>query len=105
MKMFFYSPGSTVAALLFAATGLIASPASDEVPGAGGQIASGLVLPSWEEGECRENFEVRIWPQSVLIWLEEEHLRGRIADPATPDKERQSLKRLLALQRAWRVHS
>jgi hypothetical protein len=105
MNSFFSSPVSAAAALLFSATGLMASPAPDEVPGSEGQIASGLALPFWEEGECRENFEVRIWPQSVLIWLEEEHLRGVIADPATPDEERQSLKRLLALQRAWRVHS
>jgi hypothetical protein len=68
------------------------------------QVASGLALPFRGEGECRENVEVRIWPRSVLIWLEEENLRGRIADPATPEAERQSLKRLLALQRAGRVH-
>ena len=68
------------------------------------QVSSGLPLPYWEEGEFRENFDVRIWPRSVVIWLEEENLRSLIADPATPETERQSLKRTLAMQRAWRVH-
>lgn len=84
---------------------LFASPASNETSVIEGQVASGLALPFWGEGECRENFEVRIWPQSVMIWLEEENLRTIISDPSTPEEEKQYLKRLLALQRAWRVHS
>src|SRR5690606_7514218 len=85
--------------LLSAAPFLRASPAADEVPAPEVQIVSGLTLPYWEEGECRENFDVRIWPRPITIWLEEENLRSLIADPATPELERQSLKRVLALQR------
>ncbi len=81
-----------------------ASPATGEEVSPEAQVASGLPLPYWEEGEFRDNFDVRMWPRSVVIWLEEENLRSLIADPATPDAERQSLKRILAMQRAWRVH-
>lgn len=81
----------------------MASPPSEEEIEAEVQIVSGLALPYWEEGECRDNFEVRIWPESVVVWLEEENLRSLIADPATTEQEKQSLKRILALQRAWRV--
>jgi len=90
---------------LFPCAALFASQAEEGGTASGAQIVSGLAMPYWGEGECRENFEVRIWPKSTLIWLEEENLRSLIADPATADGERQSLKRLLALQRAWRVHS
>jgi len=96
---------SVIGAVFIPVAGLLASPASDDDEVTERQVVSGVSLPFWGEGECRENFEVRIWPQSVLIWLEEENLRAIIADPATPEEERQSLKRLLALQRAWRVHS
>ncbi|MBP6782655.1 MAG: hypothetical protein KA152_02625 [Verrucomicrobiales bacterium] len=44
-----------------------------------------------------------IWPGAVKIWLEQENLRSLISDPETPEPERQSLKRILAMQRAWRV--
>ena len=103
MKRISVSARVALVSLLPAVSLLRASPASDEGPAAGGQIVSGLALPHWEEGECRENFEIRIWPRQVSIWLEEENLRSRIVDPAIPEKERESLKRILALQRAWRV--
>ncbi|MEM9284189.1 MAG: hypothetical protein AAGA96_20420 [Verrucomicrobiota bacterium] len=58
-------------------------------------------LPWWDEGECRESFDIRIWPEETVIWLERENLRDMIADPETPAQEREALKRVLALQRAW----
>ena len=100
---------SYLCALVFTALGaspsLQGSPSTDEEEPSEPQVVSGLLLPFWEEGECRENFEIRIWPSSVVVWLEEENLRSLIADPATSEVERRSLKRVLALQRAWRVHS
>lgn len=82
---------------------VMASPSSGEQDVTEGQIVSGLELPHWGEGDFRGNFEVRIWPESVVVWLEEENLRSLIADPATPEEEKQSLKRILSLQRAWRT--
>lgn len=67
------------------------------------QISRGIVLPAWEEGEIHESFDVRIWPEEVVLWLEQENLRDLIADPATPEPERNELKRILAMQRAWRT--
>jgi len=91
-------------AALFLFTGFLsnASPSSDEEGAVQGQTASGLALPVWAEGECRESFDVRIWPRDVVIWLEQENLRDLIADPKTEERERHSLKRILAMQRAWR---
>jgi hypothetical protein len=103
MKMFLRSLFTVVLFAWFPRAALFASQAEEGGTASGAQIVSGLAMPHWGEGECRENFEVRIWPKSTLIWLEEENLRSLIADPATPDGERQSLKRLLALQRAWRA--
>lgn len=82
-----------------------ASPSSDEEDGSAGQTDSGLALPAWGEGECRESFDVRIWPSEVIIWLEQENVRDMIADPATEEAERRSLQQLLAMQRAWRSKS
>lgn len=66
------------------------------------QIESGIQLPGWEAGEPYESFDVRIWPEEVIIWLEQENLRDIIADPSTPEAERNELKRILAMQQAWR---
>lgn len=89
--------------LFLLASGVMASPPTDEEDDAKGQVVSGIPLPHWAEGECQENFDISIWPGAVRIWLEEENLRSLISDPATPERERQSLKRILAMQRAWRV--
>ncbi len=84
-------------------SGAIASPSTDDEGDAEAQVVSGISLPHWAEGECQENFDMSIWPGAVKIWLEQENLRSLISDPETPEPERQSLKRILAMQRAWRV--
>lgn len=101
-------PFSTGVCILFALTSLaspvlVASPASDEKVENDQVTSSGLSLPIWEEGETGESFDIRIWPESVMVWLEQENLRDLIADPNTPESEKQELKRILAMQRAWRV--
>ena len=95
---------SILTGVLFLFPGFLlnASPSSDEEDSPAGQTASGLVLPAWGEGECRESFDVRIWPCDVIVWLEQENVRDMIADPATEEGERRSLQQILALQRAWR---
>lgn len=79
------------------------------VPGEEGPIVStpesdrdGIELPVWRDNEFHESFDIRIWPEATVVWLEQENLRELIADPATPDEERFRLKRILALQNAWR---
>lgn len=62
-------------------------------------------LPAWQEGDCRESFEVRLWPARTLDWLERENLRDRIADPALTESERAKLKQLLGVSHRWRMHS
>ena len=81
----------------------IASPSTDDEVDSEVQVVSGISLPHWAEGECQENFDMSSWPGVVKIWLEQENLRSLISDPETPEPERQSLKRILAMQRAWRV--
>ena len=49
---------------------------------------SEIQLPRWEGGEAYESFDVRIWPEDVIIWLEQENMRDLIADPSTPEAER-----------------
>lgn len=94
---------SSVAVFALASVTLAASPSSDESE-VGEQVSSsGLSLPVWEEGETGESFDIRIWPESVTVWLEQENLRDLIADPGTPEAEKRELKRILAMQRAWRV--
>ncbi len=88
-------------ALFFATPLLFDSTSEDE--SSEPQTSSGIPLPIWEEGEFRENFDVRIWPEKVIIWLEQENLRDIIADPDTPVAERRELQRILAMQRAWRA--
>ena len=58
-------------------------------------------LPHWGEGEFREGFDGRIWPERIIRWLEQENLRDLIGDPRTPGPEKEALKRILAMQRAW----
>ncbi|MDF1657211.1 MAG: hypothetical protein P1U58_06335 [Verrucomicrobiales bacterium] len=67
------------------------------------QISRGITLPTWENEEIHESFDIRIWPNEVILWLEQENLRDLIADPSTPVAERNELKRILAMQRAWRT--
>jgi hypothetical protein len=62
-------------------------------------------LPVWQEGDCRESFDVRLWPMRTRIWLERENLRDRIADPALPESERAKLRQLLSVTHRWRMHS
>jgi hypothetical protein len=78
-----------------------ASPSSgeDPSPAPDGKIQ----LPLWIEGEFHECFDVRIWPDEVILWLEQENLRDLIADPETPEEERTALKQVLAQQNAWRT--
>lgn len=59
-------------------------------------------LPAWVEGEFHGCFDIRIWPDEVIRWLEQETLRDLISDPETPEEERESLKQVLANQNAWR---
>ncbi len=66
------------------------------------QFSGEIELPSWEVGESREGFDIRIWPDEVVVWLEQEHLRDLIADPSTPEEERESLQQILAQQLAWK---
>ena len=58
-------------------------------------------LPVWEEGDFREGFEVRIWPERILVWLELENLRDLISDPSTPEPEKEALKKVLAMRQVW----
>ena len=64
-----------------------------------------VALPAWEEGSCGDHFDTRIWPDGILLWLEQENIRAIIGDPETSAKERRELQRILALQNAWRMHS
>jgi len=70
----------------------------------GFEIEADTKLPAWEDDACRESFDVRLWPERVVIWLEQENLRDLIADPTRTEAERLELKRLLAVQRTWRMH-
>jgi len=70
----------------------------------GFEIEADTELPAWEDDACRESFDVRLWPERVVIWLEQENLRDLIADPTRTEAERLELKRLLAVQRTWRMH-
>ena len=74
----------------------------DRDPETAGETAD---LPAWQEGDCRESFEVRLWPPRTLLWLERENLRDRIGDPALPESERAKLKQLLGISHRWRMHS
>ena len=81
---------------------MASSPASveEEMPEA--QWSGGVALPVWGVGESREGFDVRIWPNEVLVWLEQENLRDLIADPEVSEEEKKSLREILAQQQlAW----
>tara|TARA_R110000850_G_scaffold30768_2_gene84988 strand:+ start:403 stop:714 length:312 start_codon:yes stop_codon:yes gene_type:complete len=65
------------------------------------QVSGGVELPVWEEGASCESFDIRIWPEALIVWLERENLRDMIADPNTSEEERKALKVVLAHQRAW----
>lgn len=83
---------------LLVPTASLASPVAEETESAELQTAEGVELPRWIEGEMHENFDIRIWPEGVVIWLEQENLRDLIADPDLPDAERESLQQVLAHQ-------
>jgi hypothetical protein len=80
---------------------VLGSPASDEEPAVEPQRSGAIELPIWTPGECRDNFDIRIWPDETVVWLEQENMRDLIADPETPEEERKALRKILALQRAW----
>lgn len=71
----------------------------DERPEA--QLSGGLELPVWGVAESREGFDVRIWPEGVLTWLEQENLRDLIADPEVTEEEKKSLREILEQQLAY----
>lgn len=82
-----------------------ASPSNSSVDPRPGDDAAGGGLPCWEEGDCAEAFDVRLWPESTVLWLEQENLRDLIADPTLPEAEREQLRRILAMQSAWKKNS
>ena len=67
------------------------------------QMSGSLALPVWAEGEAREGFDIRIWPEDVIVWLEWDNLKDLIADPNTPEEEKQALRQILVHQKAWRA--
>ena len=67
------------------------------------QMSGSLALPIWAEGEAREGFDIRIWPEGVFVWLEWENLKDLIADPNIPEEEKQALRQILVHQKAWRA--
>lgn len=91
--------GAVLVPLLAFSLSLRAS--NDEDESTEPQVSGGIELPVWQVGEARESFDVRIWPNEVVIWLEQENLRDLIADPEIPEEERTELKRVLARQLAW----
>lgn len=80
----------------------VASPSTHSVQSNKLEFSGRIQLPSWEDTEFREDFDVRIWPDEIIRWLEQENIKDMIADPETPEEERQSLKMILAKQNAWR---
>jgi len=82
---------------------ICASPARSEAEA--GEKEEPAPLPLWENGDCRESFDVRLWPGQTVRWLEQENLRDLIADPSLPDEERTKLKHHLGLSRGWRMHT
>ncbi len=65
------------------------------------QKSKGIELPAWGPGEMQGTFDIRIWPDDMVLWLEREHLRRRSNDPDLPAEERAELKQVLARQLAW----
>lgn len=65
------------------------------------QRSEGFELPVWGVAESREGFDVRIWPDEVLTWLEQENLRDLIADPEVTEEEKKSLREILEQQLAY----
>ena len=81
---------------------VVASPPSKSSETSESQFSGRIELPSWGDNEYRECFDIRIWPKEIVLWLEQENIRDLIADPKTPEEERQALKMVLAQQNAWR---
>lgn len=82
---------------------LFASPSNSSVDPRPDDEAARTGLPCWEDGDCVEAFDVRLWPEATIVWLEQENLRDLIADPTTPVADREQFKRILAMQKAWKV--
>lgn len=96
---------STVALSLCAALSpalLLSSPSNSSVDARQEDEGAQTELPCWEDGDRLEAFDVRLWPDATVVWLEQENLRDLIADPATPEADREQFKRILAMQRAWK---
>lgn len=65
------------------------------------QTSRGVELPVWGPGEMQGEFDVRIWPDAMVLWLERENLRRLTKDPNVPKEERDALKQVLARQLGW----
>jgi len=65
------------------------------------QVSGSVELPLWRDGDYTGNFDIRIWPEATVTWLEKENLRAMVRDPAIPEDQRFALKRILALQSAF----
>lgn len=87
---------------VFLARPIWASTSGDADTGEEAQVAGNIILPAWEEGACREQFDIRIWPKATVLWLERENLKALIADPELSEKERNELRWILVMQQAWR---
>jgi len=93
---------ATFSTALFGLTIVSASDPEDRAEGRMARSEEEVTdLPAWEEGDFREGFDVRIWPERIVWWLEQENLRDLIADPSTPAPEREALRRVLAMQQVW----
>lgn len=92
----------TFSTVLFGLTIVSASDPEDRAEGKMARSEEEVTeLPAWEEGDFREGFDVRIWPERIVWWLEQENLRDLIADPSTPAPEKEALRRVLAMQQVW----
>lgn len=65
------------------------------------QVSKGIELPVWGPGDMQGEFDVRIWPDAMVLWLERENLRRLTKDPNLPIEEREKLKQVLARQLGW----
>ncbi len=92
-----------VFAFLLSGNGLLpASPSPSSVDPRNDGTQPSTSLPAWGETDCSEAFDVRLWPESTVLWLEQENLRDLIADPSTPEPDREQFRRILAMQQAWK---
>ncbi len=94
------APLVAISAFCIISTSPVAAITNDLPDEAKPQVEHGIVLPVWQPDECQGNFDIRIWPEELVIWLERENLKEMVKDPNISEKERASLKRILMLQTA-----